>query len=125
MTIREAAAADWPPIQALIKQFPDHLMQEHLPDPEEFFLAEEDGTLIACCALEVYSQRLAEIRSLAVLPAHQGKGIATELVARCVNRAREQKVHEILTVTGTPAFFEKHGFKTFQSEKYALIQVLG
>lgn len=125
MTIREATAADWPAIQALIQQFPEQLMQEHLPEPEEFFVAEEDGAIIACGALEVYSQRLAEIRSLAVLPAYQGKGIASQLVEQCMNRAREQKVYEVLTVTGTPAFFEKHGFKTFESEKYALIQVIG
>lgn len=125
MTIREADAADWPAISALIKQFPEQLMQEHLPEPEEFFVAEAAGAIIACCALEVYSKRLAEIRSLAVLPAHQGNGIASNLIERCMGRAREKGVYEVLTITGTPAFFEKHGFKTFESEKYALIQVIG
>lgn len=131
MAIREASAADWLAISAIIKQFPGQLMQDHLPEPEEFFVAEESlpaqagGTIVACCALEVYSKRLAEIRSLAVLPAHQGNGIAGQLIERCMARAKEQKVYEVLTVTGTPAFFEKHGFNMFQAEKYALLKVIG
>ncbi len=125
MAIREASAADWPAISALIQRFPEQLMQEHLPEPEEFFVYEESGTIVACCALEVYSKRLAEIRSLAVLPDHQGKGIAGQLIDACMTRAKEQQVYEVLTVTGTPAFFEKHGFNMFQAEKYALLKVIG
>lgn len=125
MTIREAAKADWPGIQALIKEFPDQLVQEHLPEPHEFFVAEESGAIVGCCALEIYSQRLAEIRSLAVASEHQGKGIASALVEACVQRAAEKAVYEVLSITGAPEFFEKKGFRTFHNEKYALIKVLG
>lgn len=125
MTIRPATPADWDAISALIRSFPEQLMQEHLPEPEEFFVAEEDGVIIACGALEIYSQRLAEVRSFAVLPEHQGKGIASALVDACLARAKERGVYEVLSITGSPAFFEKHGFKTFHSEKYALLNILG
>lgn len=124
MTIRRATAADFPAIEAIIQKFPEQLMQMHLPEPEEFFVAEEGGAIVACCALEVYSQRLAEIRSLAVLPDSQGKGIASKLIDACVASAKEQGVYEILSITGTPAFFEKLGFGTFNKEKYALIKIL-
>ncbi len=125
MTIRTAEPADWPAILTLIRSFPDQLVQDHLPEPHEFFVAEEDGQVVGCCALEIYSQRLAEIRSLAVATAHQGKGTATALVNACVAWAKEKEVYEVLSITGSPAFFEKHGFGTFHQEKYALIKILG
>ncbi|MDB5237932.1 MAG: GCN5-related N-acetyltransferase [Candidatus Kaiserbacteria bacterium] len=123
--IRKATAADFPAIQSIIARFPDTLIQVHLPEPEEFFVAEEEGTVIACCALEVYSKRLAEVRSLAVLPEHQGKGIATALVARCLEEAKALNVYEVLTITGATSLFEKQGFGAFNKEKFALIQILG
>jgi N-acetylglutamate synthase-like GNAT family acetyltransferase len=131
MEIRAARTADASAIMALIRSFPDQLMQDHLPDPDAFFVAEEfdpstgSGQVIGCCALEIYSKRLAEVRSLAVAQKHQGKGIASALVDACVGRAKERGVYEVLSITGTPAFFEKHGFGTFHQEKYALIKILG
>jgi amino-acid N-acetyltransferase len=124
MTIRKATDADFPAIKGLIAQFPDRLIQIHLPEPEEFFVAEEDNRIIGCCALEEYSQRLAEVRSLAVLPEHQGRGIATALVAECLTEARHKQIYEVLTITGTPALFEKQGFGAFHEEKFALIKIL-
>jgi amino-acid N-acetyltransferase len=124
MKIRKATEADFPAIQAIIRQFPEQLMQEHLPDPDEFFVAEEDS-LIGCCALEVYSQRLAEVRSLAVLEEHRGRGIASQLVAACMQEATDRGIYEVLAITGTPALFEKQGFGAFKSEKYALLKILG
>ncbi|MFA7309608.1 MAG: GNAT family N-acetyltransferase [Candidatus Paceibacterota bacterium] len=124
MIIRKATGDDFPAIEALIALFPDTLMQVHLPRPDEFFVAEEAGQVVGCCALEVYSQRLAEVRSLAVLPAHQGKGIATDLIGKCVDEARALDVYELLSITGATDLFEKQGFKTFKKEKFALIRLL-
>lgn len=124
MIIRKATEADFPAIKAIIAQFPDTLMQMHLPRPDEFFTADENGTIIGCCALEIYSERLAEIRSLAVLREHQGKGIATALVEACVSEASEKNIYELLTITGANGLFEKQGFDTFKNEKYALIRIL-
>lgn len=124
MTIRKAIEADIAAIKGIIAQFPDTLMQVHLPRPDEFFVAENDGKIIGCCALEVYSQRLSEVRSLAVLPDFQGKGIATSLVAACLEEASALGVYEVLTISGATGLFEKQGFATFKKEKYALIKVL-
>ena len=124
MTVRRAKAEDFPAIEGIIRQFPEQLMQVHLPEPKEFFVAEESGTLVACCALEVYSKRLAEIRSLAVLPQHQGRGIASKLIDACLTAAKDEGVYEVISITGSPAFFEKHGFGTFNKEKYAMIRIL-
>ena len=124
MTIRKASEADFGSIKAIVAQFPDKLMQIHLPRAEEFFVAEENGAVVGCCAREVYSERLAEVRSLAVLPDHQGKGIATTLVSACIEEAKARNIYELLTITGANSLFEKQGFGTFNNEKYALIRIL-
>jgi N-acetylglutamate synthase-like GNAT family acetyltransferase len=124
MTTRPATSADWDAIAVLIRSFPDQLVQDHLPDPDEFFVAEESGAIVGCCALEVYSKRLAEVRSLAVHPDHQGKDIAKALVEKCLERAKELGVYEVLTITGANSLFEKFGFHSFKNEKYALFKVL-
>ena len=125
MQIRKASAEDFSSIKELVAQYPEVLVQDHLPDAEEFFIAEENGVIVGCCALEVYSQRLAEVRSLAVAKEHQGKGIGTALIERCLEEAGTKGVHEVLTITSVLPLFEKHGFGTFKGEKYALIKVLG
>ncbi len=124
MQLRKAGERDFSSIKEIIALFPDALMQQHLPRADEFYVAEESGRIIGCCALEVYSQRLAEVRSLAVLPEFQGKGIATQLVQKCLEEARVLQVHEVLTITGATALFEKHGFGAFNREKFALFKIL-
>ena len=123
--IRQATAADFGSIAQLIAQYPETLLQEHLPEPETFFVALENDTIVGCCALEIYSKRLAEVRSLAVQKGFQSKGIGTALIERCLMAAKERGVYEVLTITGANSLFEKHGFGTFKNEKFALIKVLG
>jgi amino-acid N-acetyltransferase len=125
MQIRKATAEDFSAIQELIQRFPEKLLQVHLPEPEEFSVAIEDNKIVGCCALEIYSKRLAEIRSLAVEPEYQGRGIATKLVEACLQEAKDKQIYEVLTITGSSSLFEKQGFGTFNNEKYALLKILG
>jgi N-acetylglutamate synthase-like GNAT family acetyltransferase len=86
-----------------------------------FFVAELDGRLIGCAALEVYSWKLAEVRSLAVAPEARGLGIGRLLVNACVNRAREQRILEVMAITSSEDFFKSCGFDfTLPGEKKAL-----
>ena len=125
MQIRKATIRDFPAIRALIRSYPDTLLQNHLPKPAAFFVAVHELRIVGCCALEIYSKRLAEVRSLAVHEKFQGKGFATQLVEQCIKHARKKKVYEILTITSELPFFEKRGFNTFNKEKYALLKILG
>ena len=124
MEIREATTGDERAIKALIALFPDELVQDHLPNTDSFFVAEENGKVIGCCALEVYSPKIAEVRSLAIAKEWQGKGIAKRLVEKCVERAKEMGVYQVLAITGNPTFFDKFGFHTFNQEKYAVFTYL-
>ena len=70
-----------------------------------------EGKIVACCALDIYNKKLAEVRSLVVAPTYQGKGIATKLIKACKKEAKRQEIYEILAVTEKDSLFEKNGFK--------------
>jgi len=68
MNIRKAIAADFPAIVALIKQFPDKLLQDHLPDPEEFTVAVDDEkSLKHCCPGNREIQGMRRLQRFAIL----------------------------------------------------------
>jgi N-acetylglutamate synthase-like GNAT family acetyltransferase len=85
------------------------------------FVAEEEGRIVGFAALEVYSKKLAELRSLAVAPGYQGLGLGRRLVEACVGRAREKNVLEVMAITSSDEFFLACGFDfTLPGEKKAL-----
>src|SRR5258708_33427353 len=119
--IRPARNEDMASIRGLIRLFPGHLVQRNLPRAPSFFVASVGGKLVGCCALQVYSERLAEVRSLAVHPDFQDRGVASKLVESCTQRARERGIRELFAVTSQTAFFERLGFATFLREKTAMV----
>lgn len=85
------------------------------------FVAIIDGKIVGFGALEVYSVKLAELRSLAVSSEHQGHGIGKALVLACVELAQKMNVFEIMAITSTEEFFQRCGFNfTLPGEKKAL-----
>ena len=85
------------------------------------FVAEQDGRIVGFAALEVYSKKMAEIRSLAVDSSQQRSGIGRKLVAACVERARQKNVLEVMAITSSEDFFKSCGFDfTLPGEKKAL-----
>ena len=84
------------------------------------FVAERDGKIVGFCALEIYSPKLAEIRSLAVAAEAQGTGLGTRLVAACVARAKERQILEVMAISSSENFFRSCGFDfTLPGEKKA------
>ena len=55
MKLRKASEADFSAIKQLIAQYPDVLVQDYLPDLENFFVAEEGDIIVGCFALEIHS----------------------------------------------------------------------
>ena len=109
-----------PSIRALLKLYPDQLAQKNLPGISSFLVATAGGKIVGCCALQVYSKRLAEVRSLAVHPDFQKRTIASQLVELCKRRARARGVKELFAVTSQTGFFARAGFSTFRREKTAM-----
>ena len=120
VVIRPARAGELPAVRRLIGLYPDELVQDELPRISSFFVAESDGSIIGCCALQVYSRRLAEVRSLAIHPDFCGKGLAAQLVDACRRRGVERKVRQLFAVTSEPGFFEGCGFTVHAGWKTAV-----
>jgi N-acetylglutamate synthase-like GNAT family acetyltransferase len=89
-----------------------------------FFVATARGKVIGCCALQIYSKRIAEVRTLAVHPDFQDKGAASGLVEACRNRAHTRGIKEIFAITSQIDFFASLGFTTFRREKTAMFYEL-
>ena len=93
---------------------------------DHFFVAEQDGQIIGCAALEIYSPKLAEVRSLAVAPEVQGRGVGRMLVSACIRVAREANILEVMAITSSDGFFRSCGFDfTLPGEKKALFLQIG
>ena len=125
-SIRPAQREDIPHLVAFLTPFvkAERLLPRTLTELDElyahFFLAEAAGQLIGCAALEIYSSKLAELRSLAVAPEQRGNGIGRALVAACLARARAARVLEVLAVSSKEDFFRNCGFDfTLPGEKKA------
>lgn len=88
-----------------------------LQNIKNFFVCVENSQIIGCASLEVYSPKLAEIRSLVVDPSYQRKGIGSLLVQTCLLEAKAQGIFEILAITDKNQFFKGLGFKKSIEEK--------
>jgi amino-acid N-acetyltransferase len=76
----------------------------------DFFVIRHEGDVVACAALHVTWDDLAEVRSLAVREGSQSLGLGTLLVQACVEEARRLGLKRVFALTMKPAFFEKLGF---------------
>ncbi|MGD9158210.1 MAG: N-acetyltransferase [Desulfobacteraceae bacterium] len=84
-------------------------LYEHLRD---FYVATDDeGSIIAVCALGLCWEDLAEIRSLAVVEKYQGNKYGIMLVERCIEEAKTLGLKRIFTLTYVPEYFKKLGFR--------------
>lgn len=126
-TVRHATVHDVDGLQAFIAPFvaQGRLLprtQDELEDlTENGFLAEIDGQIVGFAALEIYSTKLAELRSLAVSSNAQGKGIGKALVQACVELARQKRIFEVMAITSADEFFQRCGFDfTLPGEKKAV-----
>ncbi len=122
--LRKATLNDVDGIKAVIDANLDKLLPRSREDIIEllgsFWVAEEDDQIVGCVCLEVYSPKIAEIRSLAVRQDSRGKDYGSQLVNVCISEARGRNIRQILVVTSTPEFFEKLNFGLCLNEKYAM-----
>jgi N-acetylglutamate synthase-like GNAT family acetyltransferase len=127
VVLRPASRDDVAELAEFIKPFVSEgrLLPRTLDEIEELlasgFVAEWDGRIVGFAALEIYSRKLAEIRSLAVAHELHGKGIGKKLIAACVERAKERHIFEVMAVTSNEGIFLSSGFNfTLPGEKKAL-----
>ena len=115
-TIRAARRDDIDAIDAFLRPFVE--AREVLPRTADElfylistgFVAEHDERVVGFAALEIYSMKLAEVRSLTVDECVRGRGVASGLIERCVELATNKGVYEVLAVTAADDLFRRCGF---------------
>ena len=118
--IRKATIDDIKDMQELINFYAkaDRMLPRSLNELYEnirdFFVYEEAGKILGCCALHIAWENLAEVKSLAVSETSQKKGIGIMLVREALEDAKKLKVKKVFALTYVPLFFEKLGFKKIE-----------
>ncbi len=114
--IRKARTSDAVAIYTLINDYAKEgiLLPKSLntiyENIRDFWVYEDNGEIVGCCALHVVWEDLAEIKSLAVKKEHTRRGIGYKLVERCLQEAIELGIKRVFALTYAVSFFEKFGF---------------
>jgi len=116
--VRPAAITDVPEIHELLDTYarmgnvlprPFNELYRHLRD---FFVVEVDNHIVACAALEIFTESLGEVRSLVVAEKYLKHGFGRLLVERILAEARTIGLRKIMALTYVPGFFHRLGFIT-------------
>ena len=123
--VRRAVRADAPQILELVAQYaaqglmlPRTLDQIAARIDNYVVAADQSGHVIACAALEEYSPSLAEVSSVAVAPAHHGKGLGSQVVLGIERLARARDIEELFALSLTDNFFLSLSYEPTTISRY-------
>ncbi len=116
LQVERAAVSDVTSIHELVNGFARN--GEMLPRTKaeiyeslrDYSVVRDGGDLVACGALHVMWEDLAEVRSLAVMMDRQGQGLGAMLVRSHIEEAKELGLQTVFALTYRPAFFERLSF---------------
>ena len=117
MKIRKAKIADVEAVYSLISDYAeqDRMLFRSMADIyenlQDFSVAELDGDVVGCCALQIIWADLAEIKSLAVQQVRIGTGVGKALVQDAIEKAVQLGLPRLFALTLKPDFFQKLGFE--------------
>lgn len=120
IAIRDAKTTDLKSVQSFLQPYMDsqQLLQRTSLELELLLkhgfvahvLNEAEQNVVGFVALEVYSKKLAEVQCLAVDAKFRRRGLGRELVRRCVERAADEKVKELLAISSSEEMLMACGF---------------
>ncbi len=121
LLVRRARTADVPAIKALVDIYAGSgrkLLAKDLvtlyEDVQDFRVAEDGATIVACGALHVLWADLGEIRTLAVHPDRRGQRVGAAVLAELIVTARELGLTRLFALTFHRDFFARHGFQEIE-----------
>ena len=83
----------------------------------DFFVVEIDNKVVACGALKVFLDDLAEIRSLATNKDFQKMGLGKMITQKLLDDAKELGIKKVFTLSYQVDFFKKQGFTLIKKEE--------
>ena len=83
----------------------------------DFFVVEVDSKVVACGALKVFLDDLAEIRSLATNKEFQKMGLGKMIVEKLLDDAKCLGIKKVFTLSYQVDFFKKQGFTLIKKEE--------
>lgn len=116
VSLRVATPADAPAIHSLIAGNLEigHLLPRSLEDVSEhisrFFVADDNGDVVACAELARLSPTVAEVRSLVVTESLRGQKIGSRLVAHLAATGTSAGYSTLCAFTHDPSHFVRLGF---------------
>ncbi|MGK2941202.1 MAG: N-acetyltransferase [Immundisolibacter sp.] len=122
LILRAGRMSDVPAIHALLREqaAAGNLLprtQENLVrHVRDFVVAEQDATLAGVGALEIMGPDLGEVRSLAVVPMFQRRGMGEQVTQALVRQARELGLKRLMALTYVPGFFARLGFEVVDKD---------
>jgi amino-acid N-acetyltransferase len=114
--IEKAKVSDARQIHKLINHFAEkgemlaRSLSEIYENIRDYYVVRQNEQVVACIALHISWEDLAEVKSLAVTEVCQKKGIGELLVAACIKEAGELGIPTVFCLTYTADFFKKCGF---------------
>lgn len=120
--IRSAETTDVDAIAGLLQAYArmgnllPRTRQEIVDNISLFRVAETEGAVVGCGALEIFTPDLAEVRSLVVQEGYKGGGSGRLLVERLIDDARRRGHRRLMALTYVPGFFHKLGFETVSKD---------
>ena len=117
LQVQRAAVADVRAIHELVNGFArrgemlPRTLAEIYEGLRDFSVVRDGHDVVACGALHVMWEDLAEIRSLAVREDRQAQGLGAQLIGEHLREARALGLRTVFALTYRPAFFERLGFR--------------
>ena len=115
--LRKAKVSDVKVIHRMInhssnrsEMLPRSLMDLYGSLRDFFVYIDDDGSIAGVCAMHIFWENLAEVRSLYVKKEYRRSGIGRNLVEACISEAITLDLLRIFTLTYQTEFFESAGF---------------
>jgi len=122
ITIRPASVADGQAIYELVNAYARQGLMLSLSQSavyqaiRDFVVAEEEGQIQGCGALQITWGDLGEIRSLAVADGWQGRGIGRRIAGCLLEEARQLGLPRVFALTYQRPFFLRLDFQAIEKE---------